>query len=69
MMHDSLPVRIVIYAKDITNITGKKERTARKMIAAIRRHYNKRAGDLITMYEFCEYTGIREEKVRQFLAI
>jgi hypothetical protein len=32
---------IVIYAKDITNITGKKERTARKITATIRCKYNK----------------------------
>jgi hypothetical protein len=35
---------IVIYANDITNITGKKERTARKILADIRRKYNKKPG-------------------------
>ena len=67
-MQEIVPIRIVIYAKDITNITGKKERTARKIIAQIRRKYNKKPGDLVTVYEFCEFTGLNEEKVRQFLA-
>ena len=66
-MQEIVPIRIVIYAKDISNITGKKERTARKIIAQIRRKYNKKPGDLITVYEFCEYTGLNEERVRQFL--
>ncbi|MCU7549226.1 hypothetical protein OCK74_08870 [Chitinophagaceae bacterium LB-8] len=66
-MQEIVPTRIVIYAKDISNITGKKERTARKIIAQIRRRYNKKPGDLITIYEFCEHTGISEERVRQFL--
>ena len=66
-MQEIVPIRIVIYAKDISNITGKKERTARKIIAQIRRKYNKKPGDFITVYEFCEYTGLNEERVRQFL--
>ena len=66
-MQEIVPIRIVIYAKDISNITGKKERTARKIIADIRRKYNKKPGDFITIYEFCDHTGLKEEKVRQFL--
>ncbi|MCU7549267.1 hypothetical protein OCK74_09075 [Chitinophagaceae bacterium LB-8] len=66
-MQEIVPTRIVIYAKDISNITGRKERTARKIIAQIRRRYNKKPGDLITIYEFCEHTNLNEERVRQFL--
>ncbi|MCU7551808.1 hypothetical protein OCK74_21995 [Chitinophagaceae bacterium LB-8] len=66
-MHENVPIRIVIYAKDISNITGRKERTARKIIAQIRRKYNKKPGDLVTIYEFCEHTGLSEVRVRQFL--
>jgi hypothetical protein len=33
----------------------------------IRHKYNKKQGELITIYEFCEYTGLNEERVRQFL--
>jgi hypothetical protein len=38
LMQVMIPNRIVIYAKDISNITGRKERTARKMIAQIRKN-------------------------------
>jgi hypothetical protein len=51
----------------ITNITGKKECTTCKIFAVIRRQYNKKPGDFITIYEFCEHIGLNEEKVRQFL--
>jgi hypothetical protein len=40
-MHQVIPNRIVIYAKDIKNITGRKERAARKLIAKIRKKYKK----------------------------
>ena len=33
--------RIVIYAKDIMNITGRKERAARKLLAKIKKKYDK----------------------------
>jgi hypothetical protein len=53
---------IVIYAKDITNITGKKERTARMITSQIRCKYNKKSGDFITIYEFCEHaTSMKKE--------
>jgi hypothetical protein len=55
--------RIVIYAKDISNITGRKERTARKMIAQIRKKYKKKKGDYISVKEFCEHTGLEENLV------
>jgi hypothetical protein len=66
-MQEIVPIRIVIYAKDISNITGRKERTARKILAQIHCRHNKKPGDLIPVYEFCEHTGLKEEKVWQFL--
>ena len=48
---------IVIYSKDITNITGRKERAGWKLIAKIRKSYNENKGFLITLFEFCEFTG------------
>ena len=62
-----LPNRIVIYARDIMNITGRRERTAHKMLSAIRKKYNKPKHAFITIYEFCEYTGLKEERVYPFL--
>lgn len=61
------PNRIVIYAKDITNITGRKERAARKLIAKIRKRYKKENGTFISVYEFCEFTGLPPESIKDFL--
>jgi len=66
-MQQTIPNRIVIYAKDISNITGRKERTARKLLASIRKKYKKKKGDFITVKEFCEYTGIETDLVKSFL--
>ena len=66
-MQEKIPVRIVIYAKDVINITGRKERAAWKILAQIRKKYNKEKGQFVTIDEFCEYTGIKEERVLPFL--
>jgi len=66
-MQQTIPNRIVIYAKDIMNITGRKERAARKLLARIRKKYNKKKGDFLTITEFCEFTGIDKELVKSFL--
>jgi hypothetical protein len=62
-----IPPRIVIYAKDIMNITGRKERTARKLLSEIRKRNGKKPNDFVTVEEFCLFTGIREEKIYPFL--
>lgn len=66
-MQQTIPNRIVIYAKDIMNITGRRERAARKLLAQIRKHYNKRKADFISIDEFCEYTSLKKESVTVFL--
>jgi len=67
-MQQTIPNRIVIYAKDIMNITGRKERAARKLLARIRKKYKKKKGDLVSIDEFCEFTSLKKECVREFLA-
>ncbi|QEC56682.1 hypothetical protein [Flavisolibacter ginsenosidimutans] len=62
-----LPYRIVIYPKDIMNITGRKERTAQKLLAKIRKELNKPVGSFISIEEFCRYTGLKEERIQMFL--
>jgi hypothetical protein len=66
-MQQTIPNRIVIYAKDVMNITGRKERAARKLLARIRKKYKKKKGEFISVEEFCDFTGLKEEKVSQFL--
>ena len=67
-MQQTIPNRIVIYAKDVMNITGRKERAARKLLARIRKKYKKKRGEFISIDEFCEFTSLRRESVREFLA-
>ena len=62
-----IPNRIAIYAKDIQNITGRRERSARKMLAQIRKKLNKQKGEFITAEEFCKYSGFKMEQVNTFL--
>jgi hypothetical protein len=62
-----IPPRIVIYTKDVMNITGRKERTARKLLSDIRKQYQKKNTDFVTVEEFCHFTGLKEEKIYPFL--
>jgi hypothetical protein len=66
-MQGIVPKRIVIYAKDVENITGRKERTARRLLQKIRRNYGKPKEAFITITEFCEYTGLKIDQVAHFL--
>ncbi len=65
--HKIVPTRIVIYAKDVQNITGRSERTSRKILQQIRKATGKKQGDMITVVEFCRFTGIDQHLVNDFL--
>ena len=58
-----LPRRIIIYAKDITKITGMQPDTARKLLARIRKKLGKPTSSPVTVYEFCEFMGFKLEWV------
>ncbi len=62
-----MPNRIVVYAKDVENITGRKPRTARKLLQQIRKAFGKSKDAFITTREFSAYTGIDEDLIRDFL--
>jgi len=49
------------------NITGRKERAARKLLARIRKKYKKKKGEFISVEEFCEFTSLKKESVAEFL--
>ena len=68
-MYQTVPNRIVIYAKDIMNITGRKQCAARKLFAKIRKKYKKKRGEYLTVKEFCQYTGFDEASVKDFLSM
>jgi hypothetical protein len=59
--------RIVIYAKDVSNITGVSKRTAWNLLSRIKKKYHKKKGQFVTVKEFSEFTGIAEDDIRKSL--
>jgi predicted transcriptional regulator of viral defense system len=59
--------RIIIYPKDVQNITGRSERYSRMLIRQIKDKLNKEEHQLVTIDEFCQFIGIKPEQVRPFL--
>jgi hypothetical protein len=59
--------RLVIYSKDIATITGKTERYARTLMSKIRKALGKANHHLISVKEFCEFTGLSVEEVMRYL--
>ena len=59
--------RTVIYPKDIQRITGKSERTGRRILDRIREQKGKEKHQLITVSEFAHYTGIDVETVQDYI--
>ncbi|MEI3802718.1 MULTISPECIES: hypothetical protein [unclassified Chitinophaga] len=66
-MPKNVPKRMVIYTKDIQNIMGKSERSARELMQKIRLMFGKLEWQYISVAEFCEYSGLDEEEVREFM--
>jgi hypothetical protein len=61
--------RQVIYARDIQNFFGKGQRMAYKMIAQMKKHFNKKSHQPITIRDFCIFYGIeRKDVVESILA-
>ena len=59
--------RACIYPKDIQRITGKSERHARSLLSKIRDYLNKEPHQFVTTDEFADFTGIKKEKVDEFI--
>ncbi|SEV91194.1 hypothetical protein SAMN05428988_0375 [Chitinophaga sp. YR573] len=59
--------RVVIYAKDVENITGKENQAARRLLKKIKKQLGKAPQEFVTMQDFCLVTGIPEEVVVPFL--
>jgi len=59
--------RTIIYPKDIQRITGKSERTGRRILDRIRELKGKDKHQLITVSEFANYTGIDLETVQDYI--
>lgn len=59
--------RIIVYPKDVQRITGKSERYGRLLLKRIKDHHKKDNHQLVTVDEFCSYTGIKIEQVSEYL--
>jgi hypothetical protein len=59
--------RLFVYPKDVSLMTGRTERQSRNSIYKIKKYYNKKPHQLLTVKEYCEYMGIDEKEVRPFL--
>ena len=59
--------RICIYPKDIQVVTGKSERYGRNIIYQIKKKYAKESHHLVTVEEFCKFTGLPLQSVNEKL--
>ncbi|NCU05257.1 MAG: hypothetical protein GXC73_14855 [Chitinophagaceae bacterium] len=65
--NNPIPARVVLYPKDVENITGRRGSTARKLIQKIREALGKSKDEFVTIKEFSLFTGIDEELIKDFL--
>jgi len=59
--------RSCIYPKDVQRITGKSERSGRRLIQKIKEELGKQDHQFITIDEFASYTGICPDLVRKYI--
>ena len=59
--------RVCIYPKDIQRITGKSYRQSTRLLQKIREDLNKSINNLVSVEEFCQYTGLKYEQVEQHI--
>jgi hypothetical protein len=59
--------RVVIYPKDIMQITGKSERYSREILRKIKTLHNKQKHQLVSLQEFCNFIGLNTDEVEQKL--
>lgn len=60
-------IRLCVYPKDVQRITGKSERWARIVIQKILEKFGKKEHQLVSVEEFCIYTGLKIDQVLPFL--
>ena len=59
--------KLCIYTKEIQRITDKSERSSLDLLKKIKKKYNKEQHQFVSIYEFCEYTGLKVEQVKKTL--
>jgi hypothetical protein len=66
-MKREAPKRIVVFPKDVTNITGLKRRAAQRLLQNIREDLGKPPGAFVSVAEFASYVHMTESEIRPFL--
>ena len=56
-----------MYPKDIMKYTGKGESDWRKLIEMMKIKYSKNEHQFISVEEFCEFTGLKIEQVKDLI--
>jgi hypothetical protein len=59
--------RIVLQTKDIMLITGKSERTSRRLLKEIRKSVRNSKVSFVSLEQFCAFTGMTREEVIPYL--
>ena len=59
--------RIVVYPKDVMTITGRSEKYSRNLLKQIKQQLDKEKHQFVTIYEFCQFTGMDSEQVQPLL--
>jgi len=59
--------RSCVYPKDVQRITGKSERSGRRLLQKIKEDLGKEGHQFITIEEFASYTGINPDLVREYI--
>ena len=58
---------MVLYTRDVMNITGRSRRTAYRLMQKIRHFFGKSEAGFVTLKEFCIYCEMEEEEVMKYL--
>jgi hypothetical protein len=59
--------RLCIYPKDVQVITGKSSRHSRYLVHIIKQSLGKKEHQLLTIKEFCQFTGVPQNEVEAAL--
>jgi hypothetical protein len=60
--------RIVLYVKDVQQLTGKGETTSRAILQKIRRNKAKTKDQFVSIEDFAEFTGISLDLIKEYLS-
>lgn len=59
--------RVCIYPKDIQRITGKSYRQSNRIFNKIKEEYSKPKISLVSIEEFCQFTGLKIEHIQEYI--